>query len=89
MDQAAVIVGLGVAFNILISSGVLWKLVDFAREWGAVRETLKYHSEILRDHTERINRMDSRAMPPMPPAERVGRIEGASHGRCSMGSETT
>ena len=37
------IITAGLPLNLAISSGSLWKLIDFARRWGALEEKLETH----------------------------------------------
>jgi hypothetical protein len=51
----------GVLLNIFLSSGVLWKLFDFAKEWGATKQKVEHHDETLKDHGTRLRSVE-RAM---------------------------
>lgn len=46
MISDAVIV-IGLLLNALLTSGVLYKLIGFAQEWGAMKKTLEHHDKSI------------------------------------------
>jgi hypothetical protein len=51
---------IGVVLNIFLSSGAPGKLIDFAKEWGVTRETVRHHDETLKDHGARLHHVETR-----------------------------
>jgi hypothetical protein len=59
VDSTQALMIAGVILNLVISSGALWKLFDFAKGYGAQEQTVKTHEK-------RIDRIEGVVFPNAP-----------------------